>query len=186
MNISFSEKNVFKVYFNLKTRLTSEIISLDMFAVRSYYKREFLKKLQLHRMNLHFLSEGAHAFFVVLLLLFAILLLLTTSAPLQCPAAQKIWKYLDKLHQLSMHISSTESWQYHFCTQILHWQQPSPSFCYIPNTTTWYSIVCFINLLMSSSKYIMLEGTVFMLCFQLQLKRIFGQAVHFHDSTKSL
>ena len=133
-----------------------------------------------------FCSDGAHIFSFYVLLAFAMLLLLTASAPLQCPAAQQIWKYFDELHQLSMHVSS-ESLQGYCCTQILHWQQPSPSFCYIPNTTTWHSIVCFINLLMSSSKYNILEGTFFfMLCFQLQLKRILGQAVHVHETTKSL
>ena len=146
-----------------------------------------LKILLPHKRNFFFSSESAHTFSFDVLLSFAMLLLLTASAPLQCLAAQKIWKCLDKLHPLSMRISSTESLQGHCCTQILHWQQPSPSFCYIPNTTTWHSIMCFINLLKSSSKYNILEGTVFfMLCFQLQLKRILGQAVHVHDSTKSL
>ena len=93
------------------------MISLVMIAVRSYYKSEFFKKLLLHKRNLYFLSEAAHAFFVVLLLLFAMLLLLTSSDPLQCLAAQKIWNCLDKLHQLSMRISSTESLQGNCCTQ---------------------------------------------------------------------
>ena len=66
------------------------MISLVMFAVRSYYKREFLKKLLLHKRDLYFLSEGAHAFFGALLLLFMMLLPLTVSAPLQRLAFQQI------------------------------------------------------------------------------------------------
>ena len=56
------------------------MISLVMFAVRSYSKKEFLIKLLLHKSNLYFLSEGVHAFFVVVLLLFVMLLPLTVSS----------------------------------------------------------------------------------------------------------
>ena len=81
-----------------------------------------LKILLPHKRNLFFLSESAHTFSFDILLSFAMLLLQTASAPLQCLAAQKIWKCLDKHHPLSMRISSTESLQ-----------------------------TCFINLLKSSS-----------------------------------
>ena len=79
-----------------------------------------LKILLPHKRNFYFPPESAHTFSFDVLLSFAMLLLLTASAPLQCLAAQKIWKSLDKLHPLSMRISPTESLQGHCCTQILY------------------------------------------------------------------
>ena len=79
------------------------------------------KILLSHKRNFFLPSESAHTFSFDVLLSFAMLLLLTISAPLQCLAAQKIWKCLDKLHPfISMRISSTESLKGHCCTQILY------------------------------------------------------------------
>ena len=106
------QKNSFKDKNNLKQNLRQ--------VWECFLPFVYLKSFYLIKETFFFSSESAHTSSFDVLLSLAMLLLLTASAPLQCLAAQKIWKCFDKVHPLSMRISSTESLQGHCCTQILY------------------------------------------------------------------